>query len=116
MTRHRLVRMARRLSPLALALLLLSACAPPPSDPITGVMCDWVTWIKTVGLALSVIGGFGSIMIFAVSRFGAGVVWAPLYDLANRLVNGAIIAFIALAVGVPVFWMAMEYVGAQTCP
>lgn len=113
MTRRRLVR---RLPPFALALLLLAACAPPPSDPITAVTCDWVTWIKTIGLALGVIGGFASIMIFAVSRFGAGVVWAPLYDLANRLVNSAVIAVIAIGVGVPVFWMVMEQLGAQTCP
>jgi hypothetical protein len=56
-------------------------------------MCDWVTWIKTVGLALSVIGGFASIMIFAISRFGAGVVWAPLYRPGQPPGQQRIVAF-----------------------
>jgi hypothetical protein len=106
---------ARVLLVLLVMLPLLAACAPPPEDPVTGVMCDWVTWIKAVGTALMVILLTGSIMIVAVAYAGAGIVWSGLYQFAQRLVNGAVVAILVLGVGVPAFWWIMESLGANTC-
>ncbi len=101
---------------LALAVLLLAACAPPPVDPISGVACDWIDLIKTGGLALATIFLFASFMIIVVSYGGLGIVWAGLYNVAQRLVNGAIVAFLLLLIGIPVFWWILSQAGAPCVP
>jgi hypothetical protein len=106
---------ARVLLVLLVVLPLLAACAPPPEDPVTGVMCDWVTWIQGVGTALIVILLTGAIMIVAVAYAGAGIVWSGLYQFAQRLVNGAVVAILILGAGLPAFWWIMESLGTNTC-
>ncbi len=101
---------------IVLALALLAACAPPPADPISGVACDWIDRIKTGGLALATIFLFGSFMVIVVSYGGLGIVWSGLYQLAQRLVNGAIIAFLLLLIGIPIFWWVMSQAGAPCIP
>lgn len=98
-----------------LVLPALTACAPPPQDPVTGVMCDWVDYVHAIGMSLGTIALFISFMIVVISYAGAGVVWAGLYHLSQKLVNGAIVAIILLIIGLPAFWWLVESAGGTVC-
>ncbi len=113
---QRIFKLLCRVALLAIVLVLLAGCDAPDSSPVTSVTCNWIKYAKTVGMSLASIGLVVCFMIVVVAYAGAGVVWAGLYQFAQRVLNGAVVALVLLAVGLPAFWWIMGKVGGTICP
>lgn len=96
---------------MALILLLLVSCAPPPAEPLGDPtqMCAWWGWFKVGLYSLMVLAGAISITVAASIRMGAAFVPAGWVARGNQAIGEVLVAGI-IAVGLlGAFWWAAGY-------